>query len=66
MGNPMVPHIFKRRINANPARRWSKNWYDGSGIHPTTKIFTKVKIANEPVTYFPDKIEEAVMRTGYL
>jgi len=35
--------------------------HDGTGVHCDTTVDYKVKIANNPVTYFPDVIEESTV-----
>jgi GT2 family glycosyltransferase len=55
--------IFLRGgLTLNPSKSLINNiGNDGSGIHSNNEDIYKVNVADEPVTYFPDKLEESAV-----
>ena len=51
--------FLKGGLTLNPSKSLINNiGNDGSGIHSNNEDIYKVNVADEPVTYFPDKLEE--------
>lgn len=51
--------FLKGGLTLNPSRSLIQNiGNDGSGIHSNNEDIYQVKIANEPITYFPDTLKE--------